>query len=84
MVITTEDRFTGGPDGMSVLPLRIGGLVLQGERIWYWIVGALPARSPCGWRINLIESPIGRALRALHSSEIAAEVVGIDSAPRTS
>jgi branched-chain amino acid transport system permease protein len=30
--------------------------------------------------LNLIESPTGRALRALHTSEVAAEVVGIDSA----
>ena len=30
--------------------------------------------------MNLIESPAGRALRALHGSEIAAETLGIDSA----
>ena len=30
--------------------------------------------------LNLIESPVGRALRALHGSEVGAEVVGIDSA----
>ena len=30
--------------------------------------------------LNLIESPPGRALRALHGSEIAAETLGIDSA----
>jgi branched-chain amino acid transport system permease protein len=29
---------------------------------------------------NLIESPAGRALRALHGSEVAAETLGIDSA----
>src|SRR5690606_25131122 len=32
--------------------------------------------------LNLIDSPAGRALRALHGSEVAAEVVGIDSARR--
>ena len=30
--------------------------------------------------LNLIESPAGRALRALHGSEIGAEVSGIDAA----
>jgi len=30
--------------------------------------------------LNLIESPHGRALRALHGSEVAAEAIGIDSA----
>jgi branched-chain amino acid transport system permease protein len=79
MVISTEDKFTGGPDGISVVPFRIGGFVLQDARIWYWTVGALLLFTV--WlALNLIESPAGRALRALHSSEIGAEVVGIDAA----
>jgi branched-chain amino acid transport system permease protein len=79
MVITTEDKFTGGPDGISVVPFRIGGFVLQDERIWYWVVGALLLFAV--WlALNLIESPTGRALRALHSSEVGAEVVGINAA----
>jgi branched-chain amino acid transport system permease protein len=79
MVLTTEDKFTGGPDGISVVPFSIGGFVLQGERIWYWFVGALLLVAV--WlALNLIESPAGRALRALHSSEVGAEVVGINAA----
>ena len=51
----------------------------QGERMWYWVVGGCLLVAV--WlALNLIESPTGRALRALHTSEIAAEVVGIDSA----
>ncbi|MDP2108018.1 MAG: branched-chain amino acid ABC transporter permease, partial [Rhodocyclaceae bacterium] len=30
--------------------------------------------------LNLIDSPFGRALRALHGSEVAAQVVGVDVA----
>ena len=79
MVITTEDKFTGGPDGIAVVPFSIGGFVLQGERTWYWVVGALLLVAV--WLgLNLIESPAGRALRALHSSEVGAEVVGINAA----
>src|ERR1039457_37212 len=79
MVITTEDKLTGGPDGISVVPFRMGSFVLQDERIWYWLVGALLLLAV--WlALNLIESPAGRALRALHSSEIRAEVVGINAA----
>ncbi len=78
MIITTEDKFTGGPDGISVVPFRIGGFVLQGERVWYWVVGALLLVAV--WlALNLIESPAGRALRALHSSEVGAEVVDGDA-----
>ena len=79
IVLSTEDRITGGPDGMAVPPLAIFGYVVQGERVWYWIAGGTLLLAV--WLAsNLIESPIGRALRALHGSEVAAEVAGIDSA----
>jgi branched-chain amino acid transport system permease protein len=79
MVIATEDKLTGGPDGMSVVPLSIGGYALREAQVWYWVVGVLLLAAV--WlALNLIESPVGRALRALHGSEIGAEVVGIDSA----
>ena len=79
IVISTEDGLTGGPDGMPVTPLTLFGFVVQGERAWYWLAGGCLLLAV--WiALNLIESPIGRALRALHTSEVAAEVVGIDSA----
>jgi branched-chain amino acid transport system permease protein len=79
IVLSTEDRITGGPDGMAVPPLAILGYVVQGEHVWYWIAGGTLLLAV--WLAsNLIESPIGRALRALHGSEVAAEVAGIDSA----
>ena len=79
IVIVTEDRLTGGPDGMQVPPLVLGGLALVGERTWYWVIAALLL--VCVWLAqNLVDSPHGRALRALHGSEIGAEVSGIDSA----
>lgn len=79
MVINTEDSITGGPDGMSVVPFSIAGFILQGEHVWYWVVGALLLLAV--WlALNLIESPAGRALRALHSSEVGAEVTGINAA----
>jgi branched-chain amino acid transport system permease protein len=79
IVISTEDALTGGPDGMSVPALALFGLVVQGERTWYWVVGGCLLLAV--WLAqNLIDSPMGRALRALHTSEIAAEVAGIDSA----
>ena len=79
IVLVNEDRFTGGPDGMAVPPLVIAGRTLQGEPVWYGIVAA--ALWLVVWLAgNLIDSPVGRALRALHGSEVAAETVGIDSA----
>jgi branched-chain amino acid transport system permease protein len=79
IVIATEDRWTGGPDGMPVPPLGLFGATLSGEGVWYGVVGALLVAAV--WlSLNLIESPTGRALRALSGSEVAAEVSGIDSA----
>jgi branched-chain amino acid transport system permease protein len=79
IVAVTEDRWTGGPDGMPVPPFRVLGATLSGEGAWYCAVGALLLAAV--WLAqNLIESPTGRALRALSGSEVAAEVSGIDSA----
>jgi branched-chain amino acid transport system permease protein len=78
IVVVTEDRFTGGPDGMSVPAFTLFGLSLAGERAWYWIVGG--ALLAAVWiALNLIDSPAGRALRALHGSEVGARVSGIDA-----
>lgn len=79
IVIVTEDRLTGGPDGMSVPAFTLFGLGLAGERTWYWIVGGALLASV--WlALNLIDSPAGRSLRALHGSEVGAQVSGIDAA----
>ena len=78
-VLATEDRITGGPDGMTVVPIAVFGITLSGERLWYWIVGTLLIATV--WLAqNLIDSPRGRALRALHGAEIAAAAAGIDAA----
>lgn len=79
IALTTEDKLTGGPDGMAVPPLVLFGWAVQGERLWYWIAGVLLVGTV--WvALNLIESPNGRALRALHGSEVAAQTLGIDAA----
>ena len=79
IVLTNEASLTGGPDGMSVGDFTAFGFRLYGERVWYWVFAGLlvVAVVLAG---NLVESPAGRALRALHGSEVAARVVGIDTA----
>jgi branched-chain amino acid transport system permease protein len=79
VVLATEDQITGGPDGMPVPPLALGSVVLQGEKLWYWIVAGVLLATV--WlALNLIDSPRGRAWRALHGSEVAAGAIGIDPA----
>jgi len=78
IVLKTESWLTGGPDGMSVDPFSVLGLTIDGDRAWYWVCGFLLALAV--WlSCNLIDSPVGRALRAVHGSEVAAQVAGIDT-----
>ncbi len=77
IVLNQEVGLTGGPDGMPVPGFSVLGLELEGERAWYWLVGGLLVVSV--WlALNLIDSPVGRALRAVHGSEVAASVAGVD------
>lgn len=77
LVITTESRWTGGPDGMPVAKLTLLGWRASGSDVWYWITGALLLVG--AWiALNLDDTPTGRAFRGLHDSEIAARVAGVD------
>jgi branched-chain amino acid transport system permease protein len=79
VVLANEDWLTGGPDGMGVPPIKAASWVLAGERLWYWLVGGVLLATV--WLAqNLIDSPRGRAWRALHGSEVAAAAVGVDAA----
>src|SRR3954447_2439243 len=79
MTFPNEAHLTGGPDGMPVPRLELFGWRVRTPIAWYWIsgvslvIGALIA-------VNLIESPTGRAFRAIHDSETAARTLGIDVA----
>ena len=79
IVLVQETRLTGGPDGMQVPPVRLFGTDLYSERVWYWIVG-LVLLVAVWLALNLVDSPLGRALRGLHGSEVAAEAMAIDTA----
>jgi branched-chain amino acid transport system permease protein len=77
ITLRNEAAWTGGPDGMPVLPMALLGVELSSDKHWYWVVALLLSVSV--WAsLNLINSPFGRALRALHGSEVASQVVGVD------
>lgn len=79
MVFTNEARWTGGPDGMPVPRLQFFDWTARGSITWYWISGVTLVVAAL-IAVNLIASPTGRALRAIHDSEVAAKVLGIDVA----
>ena len=86
MVINNEAWLSGGPDGISVPALGIKaflksafGWKVKTAQLWYWIAGIVVVIGAF-IAANLVNSPTGRALRAVHDSEVAARVAGIDVA----
>lgn len=71
--------WTGGPSGLSGIPnLHIGPLIFDNDRnnfylVWIVTLGIMLLS------INLSRSRIGRALRAIHDSEVAARVMGVNA-----
>ncbi|WP_446720754.1 branched-chain amino acid ABC transporter permease [Mesorhizobium sp. L-8-3] len=85
MVLANEAPVTGGPDGHEVPELglrqliRTIGIDLSNAQFWYAFT-AIFLLAGAWLALNLYDSPSGRALRALHDSEIAARTVGVDVA----
>jgi branched-chain amino acid transport system permease protein len=79
IVLNPEVALTGGPDGMAVDGFAVLGWRVRGDLAWYTLVAA--SLLVVTWlALNLVDSPVGRALRAVHGSEIAARVLGVDVA----
>ncbi len=80
IIFNEAQTWTGGPSGLSGIPsLSLLGWFLNTPRrvyglIWLtvWLILLLSA--------NLVNSRSGRALRALHDSEAAAQSLGVDTA----
>jgi len=74
------EQFTGGHDGLiGIPPLSIGGLTFDTDLknfylIWTFVFFCMLAAR------NLLNSRVGRALRAIHGSEVAANSLGINTA----
>lgn len=71
-------EWTGGMTGMSVPHLSLGSLVIKSEVGYYWLVWIITIIMLI-IALNVVRGRIGRALKAISVSEIAAETVGIDT-----
>jgi branched-chain amino acid transport system permease protein len=70
---------TGGPSGLSGIPnLSIGGFIFDSDIKNYYLIWAFTILA-MGLSLNLVHSRIGRALRAIHDSEVAARVMGVNA-----
>jgi branched-chain amino acid transport system permease protein len=70
---------TGGADGLGNIPsLNLFGLSLDTDRRFFYFAWAV-AGLLLLLMLNLIDSRVGRALRALSTSELAAASMGVDT-----
>ncbi|MEM7537958.1 MAG: branched-chain amino acid ABC transporter permease [Chloroflexota bacterium] len=73
-------NITGGFDGLPDVPrLRIGNFSLWPIERYYYLVWFFAILSIIIVQ-NIVNSRVGRALRAIHGSEIAAQAMGVDTA----
>jgi branched-chain amino acid transport system permease protein len=70
---------TGGPSGLSGIPsLKIGSITFDSDVKSYYLVWLFTIALLL-FSINLANSRVGRALRAVHDSEVAARVMGVNA-----
>lgn len=78
IVLVQEGQLTGGPDGLSgIPPLTVLGRTIDSDLEWYVLASTLTLIYVL-MSLNIGASRTGRALLAIHGSEIAAQTVGID------
>jgi branched-chain amino acid transport system permease protein len=72
--------FTGGPSGLTgIEEMNLFGITFDNDRAWYFLsAGVLLAVLLLS--INVVRSRVGRALRAIHGSEAASSVLGVNIA----
>ena len=70
---------TGGPSGLSGIPnISIGTLTFDSDLKNYYLIWTITLVLVL-LSLNLANSRVGRALRAVHDSEVAARVMGVNS-----
>lgn len=80
VVMVQAMQWTGGPDGLAGIPsLNLFGWTVEGDQQWYGVIAAA-ALLAIWLSLNLVDSRVGRALRAVRGSEFAARMMGVDTA----
>lgn len=79
IVFNETVELTGGPSGLSGIPnLVIGDVVFDSDLKNYYLIWGFTLLVVL-LSVNLANSRIGRALRAVHDSEVAARVAGVNA-----
>ncbi len=79
IVFNEAVNLTGGPSGLSGIPnLSVGKTVFDSDTKNYYLIWSFTLATIL-LSLNLAHSRIGRALRAIHDSEVAARVMGVNA-----
>jgi len=79
IVFNETVELTGGPSGLSGIPnLVIGNIVFDSDMKNYYLIWFFTLLVVL-LSVNLANSRVGRALRAVHDSEVAARVAGVNA-----
>lgn len=78
-VLVNWTSLTGGPSGLTGIPaLSFGSFRFDSDsRFFYLVWGTVFLL--LAFALNLTDSRVGRALRAIHGGELAAQVAGVDT-----
>ena len=80
IVLNEEVEWTGGPSGMGDIPgLSLAGVKITSEVAYYYLVWAMVFLALI-FCFHILHSRVGRALRAIHEEEMAAEAMGVPTA----
>ncbi|MCU0575006.1 MAG: branched-chain amino acid ABC transporter permease [Syntrophobacteraceae bacterium] len=80
IILSEEVDWTGGPSGMVDIPgLQIGSWKLTSDMGWYYLIWGVVVLLMI-FCFNILGSRMGRALRAIHEEERAAEAMGVPTA----
>lgn len=79
ILMVQMEFWTGGPSGFSgIPPLRVGFFAFQSDYHFYWLVWPMFLLIFL-LSINLVDSRVGRALRAIHENELVANSMGVNT-----
>jgi branched-chain amino acid transport system permease protein len=78
VIFNESIAFTGGPDGLAFIPgIAIMGYPLNTVAKYYYLVWGV-VLVVLLISLNLMRSRVGRALRSIHGSELAASAMGVN------
>jgi len=78
IVFNENVKWTGGPDGLAFIPgISLMGYPLDSIAKYYYLVWSFVLIALL-LSLNIIRSRVGRAMRSIHGSELAASAMGVN------